>query len=265
MVGKPNPKTAMGELQGPASTTKVLVAEDNLINQKILKVLLQKGGYEVTMVSNGKEALAVLAQHSPDVVVLDYQMPELNGLETLKAIREHSRKSIQSVRVVFFTGESNEQTLQDIKDLKVSYVLRKPVQPDRLLDVLLQLQTPPEAAPVAAGTLHYLHRITDGNRPLMVELIEIFMQEAPAAIQNMKTHRSAGDWAALGSTIHKIRSNYKYIGVDAADELLEEWETALGKAELAAFSDEYVQKLERITRRAMEALTLEKLKLLESE
>lgn len=260
-----NPEIAMPELQGPAPTTKVLVAEDNLINQKILKALLQQGGYEVTLVPNGKEALRVLVHFEPDVVVLDYQMPELNGLETLKAIREHSRKSIQSVQVVFFTGESNEQTLQKMKDLGVAYVLRKPIQPARLLEILRQLHPPPEASPAPASILQYLHQITDGNKPLMVELIDIFMQEAPAAIQHMKMHRSAGNWAALGSTIHKIRSNYKYIGIDAADELLKEWETALEKAEQAAFSEAYVQQLERITQRAVEALTSEKGKLLDSK
>lgn len=114
------------------STKRVLVAEDNEVNQLMLTLLLQKWGAEVVLVDNGNEALDVLAKSSFDLVIMDIEMPGMNGLEAVK----HIRKSGNSLPVI---GITHTDYMGRAINAGMNNVLRKPVEPKALLAAIKPL------------------------------------------------------------------------------------------------------------------------------
>ena len=116
----------------PAEGLRVLLAEDNPVNQHLAQRLLEKRGHTVTVANNGREALALLASHNFDLVLMDVQMPEMDGFETTAAIRAIEQKTGQHLPIIAMTAHAmkgdEERCLQAGMD---SYVA-KPVQAQQL-------------------------------------------------------------------------------------------------------------------------------------
>lgn len=118
---------------------KVLVVDDDAFARKILKQFLRNFPCTVTEAENGVEALTCIAQDPPDMVLLDVEMPVLDGLATLQEIRASS--SFRHLQVVSVSGNSDRATVMKLIDLGISGFLLKPLRPDdtiRRLDVLFQ-------------------------------------------------------------------------------------------------------------------------------
>ena len=223
---------------------RLLVAEDNLINQRIVKELLRKEGHQPTVVSNGREALEVLGRQPFDAVILDYQMPEMDGLQALHALRTHASPRVRALPVLFFTGEADEGALALLGPYGVVQTLQKPVEPRTLLSAVARLAAPapPEPAPPAAP-IDYLRDITGGDALLMAELVDIFAEEVPAALRRMRACYAAGDWNALLKVTHRIQSNYKYVGMTAAESLVR---SLAADAEHGVRTDTYAARLHQL-------------------
>ncbi len=119
-----------------ASPLRVLLAEDNPVNQHLAQRLLEKRGHAVTIAGNGREALAMLASHNFDLVLMDIQMPEMDGFEATAAIREMEQKTGQHLPIIAMTAHAmkgdEERCLQAGMD---SYVA-KPIQTQQLFLVI---------------------------------------------------------------------------------------------------------------------------------
>ena len=87
----------------------ILVAEDNLINQQVILFILQKLGYEPTMVENGREALNAMSKDWYDIILMDLQMPEMDGLEATRAIRESSSRQPVIIALTANTMQGDEE------------------------------------------------------------------------------------------------------------------------------------------------------------
>lgn len=116
---------------------KVLIAEDEPYVTRVLKLVLQKGGYDVTVVKNGKEALEVYAKQPPDVLVTDVKMPHMGGRELVKTIRglENSR----NIPIVVMTSTLESENRDWLHDVGNVSFLGKPVSPKNLLRVVNNL------------------------------------------------------------------------------------------------------------------------------
>jgi DNA-binding response OmpR family regulator len=109
----------------------VLVADDDLVTQKILRITLECAGYEVTAVCDGEETLRVLEGWVPDVVILDVMMPKLDGFSVLRRIRDDPRTA--RIPVVLLTGRSSPDDLWRGWQEGVDYYLTKPFDSEELL------------------------------------------------------------------------------------------------------------------------------------
>ncbi len=245
---------------------RLLVAEDNHINQRIVKELLRKEGHQPTVVSNGREALEALGRQSFDAVLLDYQMPEMDGLQALHALRTHASPQVRNLPVLFFTGEADQETLALLGPYGVVQTLQKPIEPRKLMSAVARLasQAPPEPETLPAAPIDYLHDITGGDATLMAELVDIFAEEVPAALRRMQACYAAGDWQALLKVTHRIQSNYKYVGMTAAESLVR---LLAADAEHAVQTDTYparLQQLQEMTDEFIAVLLRKKQELLRS-
>ncbi len=111
---------------------RVLVIEDNADLRDYLRLALGAQGYEVLTAKNGREALGYLNGHVVDVVLTDLFMPEMDGIETIAAVRRHFPK----VRVVAMSGRPGVDYLKVARELGVARSLRKPFEMDELLNAL---------------------------------------------------------------------------------------------------------------------------------
>ena len=234
---------------------RLLVAEDNLINQRIVKELLRKEGHQLTMVSNGVEALDALGRQSFDAVILDYQMPEMDGLQALQALRTHANPGVRELPVLFFTGEADEEILALLGPYGVVQTLQKPIEPRKLISAVAGLATPAvtETATPLVAPIDYLRDITGGDTTLMAELVDIFAEEVPAALQRMQACYAVGDWNGLQKVTHRIQSNYKSVGMTAAASLVRSF---AADAEQAIRTDTFAARIQQLQEMTDEFITV---------
>jgi len=239
---------------------KILLAEDNAVTQKLLATVLRYWGHSVSVVSNGLEALSELNKQAFDLLILDYQMPEMDGYETLLHIQKAGDQRLKEMPVMFLTGEISTDTLKQLQDSGVSCFLRKPIQHEVLFRTLYQLlrQKLPLRANKGRASTKYLRKITQANKELMVELIDVFIEEAPSNFEKLKNYCLMEDWYNLKKLVHKIKANYVYVGMNGHEPLLEDLELDI---ERKLYPETYLAKvieLENITLKAISSLQKKK-------
>ncbi len=118
---------------------RILVAEDNAINQELLRRVLNNRGYSVTTVENGIEALKVLESDYFDLLLLDLQMPELDGYETARQIRAREKESGRRIPIIALTGHAQDEDRQRCLDEDMQDHISKPFQITNLLQTIARL------------------------------------------------------------------------------------------------------------------------------
>jgi CheY-like chemotaxis protein len=142
------------ELHQPSQRVvlRVLVAEDNLVNQTVAARLLEKRGHVVTVVGDGRLAVAAHANGDFDVILMDVQMPEMDGFEATAAIREHERTTGGHIPIIAMTAHAMRGDEARCLEAGMDTYLSKPIQVDRLLEALSGLKPAPRSTqlPVSA-------------------------------------------------------------------------------------------------------------------
>jgi two-component system, sensor histidine kinase and response regulator len=120
---------------------RILVAEDNVINQKLVVRLLEKHGYMVVVASDGKEALAALARESFDLVLMDVQMPEIGGFEATAAIRQRERDTGGYVPIIALTAHAMRGDYERCLAVGMDAHVAKPIRPQDLFEAIERVLT----------------------------------------------------------------------------------------------------------------------------
>jgi signal transduction histidine kinase/CheY-like chemotaxis protein len=127
------------EIPEPARTLRLLLAEDNPVNQKLALRLLEKRGHSVLVAGDGQEALALFESHAVDLILMDLQMPKMNGIEATKAIRERGRNGAARTPIVAMTACVLESDRQRCLDAGMDGYLSKPVRAAELYEMIDKL------------------------------------------------------------------------------------------------------------------------------
>jgi len=252
---------------------RILVAEDHPTNQKLIALMLGRLGYRADMVSNGLEALAALESTPYDVVLMDVQMPEMDGLEATRQIRGRWPAGT-GPRIVAMTANVMKEDRDACTAAGMNDYLSKPILVDELIATLSRCRPkvePPEAMaeparlstlPVKPGNalaaapvqvldqaaLAALLKVVGGEQALLIELVESFLQETPPLLSQMRRSAANGEAETLRRAAHTLKSSSRDFGAVRLSELCRELE-AMGKAgNLAGAADlaaqvetEYVQ------------------------
>ncbi|MBF0395822.1 MAG: AAA family ATPase [Desulfobacterales bacterium] len=116
---------------------RILIAEDNILNQQLILRYLNKAGYSADIVSNGKETLSALEKHSYDVVLMDVEMPEMNGIEATKKIRSHDSLTVnRDVPIIAMTAHAMQRDNDPCLQAGMNDYISKPIKPNLLLEIV---------------------------------------------------------------------------------------------------------------------------------
>jgi two-component system, sensor histidine kinase and response regulator len=193
----------------------VLLAEDNAVNQKVVIGMLADQGHEITIVDNGRDAAAAAAQQLFDVVLMDVQMPLMSGIEATSTIRDAERGTGRHVPIVAMTAHAMKGDRERFLAAGMDDYVSKPLRADEVLAAIARATrgNPPvaEQRPERIATTNELDVPSilaglGGSRELLREVIDVFVNDAPARLTDTRTALAAGDGAAIAGQAHALKS-----------------------------------------------------------
>jgi PAS domain S-box-containing protein len=193
------------ELPPAVRPLRVLLAEDNPVNQELGRKLLEKQGHDVIVVSNGHEALAALgvATNAPgrfDVVLMDVQMPEMNGLEATARIRAWDQRTGRHTPIIALTAHALPGDRERCLAAGMNGYVSKPLRPEELCRALAEVTSVEGPALDLAAAAARL----GGNVPLVSQLVGVFCDHLPKALAELREALAAGDASRLETSAHAL-------------------------------------------------------------
>jgi CheY-like chemotaxis protein/HPt (histidine-containing phosphotransfer) domain-containing protein len=197
---------------------RILVAEDNAVNQKVLTRMLERLGYRADVAANGIEVLDSLERQRYDVVLMDVQMPEMDGIEAARRIFQRCDRH-EAPRLIAMTANAMPGDRELALSVGMEGYLTKPIDVVTLRQALLGLgerqlpQPRPAIESLDAGRLDELAAMDEDNSTNMVRsLIDLFLSESPELMRSLWNALRARDAARLRATAHRFLSSVENIG-----------------------------------------------------
>jgi CheY-like chemotaxis protein/HPt (histidine-containing phosphotransfer) domain-containing protein len=228
---------------------RILLAEDNTINQKVALRLLEKLGYHADVASNGLEVLHTLKQLPYDVVLMDIQMPEMDGIEATRAIRAEWDPHRQP-HIVAMTAHAMEGVRESLLQAGMDDYVRKPIKLEELVGALQRVEPSAApapssalasvpahsepAAPAASGdpvppepvdfrVLEHLKTVM-GSAEVFQELIGLYLEDTPELLASLRQALECGDIQVFVRAAHSLKSSSAQVGAMRLSDLSERLE-----------------------------------------
>ena len=231
-VPAPDRARAVNPMRG-----SVLVVEDNQLNWKVAGAMLRKLGLEMSVASNGREALDMVRERNFDLVLMDCQMPVLDGYKATTAIRQLPSERTRRLPIIALTANSMRGDEQKCRDVGMDDFLAKPYTQTQLRAALARWLPEVDTMPVSSApdaldqplanqgltmnsainpsTLAALRELDpDGDMNLMTELLESFLEEAEHGIARIESAILFGDCKAVSKAAHILKSGAANVGAE---------------------------------------------------
>ncbi|MFV5687898.1 response regulator [Flavobacterium sp. ZT3R25] len=246
------------ELDSEMKNIKILVVEDIALNQLLMKTLLDDFGFERDIAENGKIAIEKLKEKEYDIILMDLQMPEMNGFEATEYIRKTMNSKIP---IIALTADVTTVDLAKCKAVGMNDYLAKPVDEKLLYSKIVNILTKPKRTEVneileeeqntkkklRCIDLVYLNQRTKSNPKLMMEMISLYLAQTPPLISTIRQSLEEQNWQLLGSAAHKMIPSFSIMGISPDFEnmakRIQEFATAQEKNEEI---HDLVQQLEEV-------------------
>ena len=212
------------ELDSEIKGIKVLVVEDIRLNQLLMKTLLDDFEFECDIADNGLIAIEKLKAKSYDIVLMDLQMPEMNGFEATTCIREEMNSNIP---IIALTADVTTVDLAKCTAVGMNDYIAKPVDEKLLYTKIIGavkkskliygynvVEKEIETKVLKYTDLHYLIQRTKSNPILMMEMISLYLEQTPPLISAMKQSWKEKDWASLYAAVHKMIPSFLIMGIN---------------------------------------------------
>lgn len=210
---------------------KLLVAEDLPFNQKFILRLLDRWGHDTTLVENGREAVEACINDNFDLVLMDVQMPEMDGLEATRKIREHEKTAQTHTPIIAMTAHAMKGDRQKCIDSGMDDYVSKPISSDILLRAMLSLVSNGHAKAMELGKERQasedkpildkdtLLKAFNNDSELAKDLIEIFIADYPDLMEKLRSAIKDGDAVEMRRHAHSIKGMLKNFQADTAAEI----------------------------------------------
>lgn len=237
----------------------ILLAEDNPVNRQLAVRILEKYGHKVVMVEDGKKALEALDREIFDLILMDVQMPEMDGLSATAAIRENERKTGEHIPIIAMTAHAMKGDREKCIDAGMDGYVSKPIKVEELLMAIENsgngaieqiAQTPSEKT----FDLDTAIDRTGGDEELIAELADIFIDDCPRMMADILDAVTRKDDNAIASAAHALKGAVANFAAGPAFELALELEMIGRKSDLTR-SKEVYKSLDGEIERLVDELT----------
>ena len=261
----------MPELDIEINNIKVLVVEDIAINQLLMKTILDEFGFEREIASNGKIAIEKLEAGQYDIVLMDLQMPEMDGFEATDYIRNVMKSNIP---IVALTADVTTVDLAKCTAVGMNDYIAKPVDDRLLYNKIISLVKPNkpteedtfeeknQSLTVNCIHLDYLKERTKSNPILMMEMISLYLQQTPPLVEAMKQSLKDKNWPGVYAAVHKMIPSLAIVGIsDEFQNMAKKVQEYAGKQEARAHIPDMILQIGNICLQACVELEKEYLTL----
>jgi two-component system sensor histidine kinase RpfC len=253
----------------PEATLQILVAEDNPVNQKVTRRILEHAGHAVHIVASGDEALEALEHAEFDLFIVDINMPGLSGLQVVKLYRM-AHLDGRHLPIVALTADATPETRKLAEEAGIDLFLTKPVEAKRLLDAIERVGHAPAGAPAVPGAraspqvtkisshprfrpeaypainwsvIDQLSRFADGD-DFVRETLEEYIVNGHGLLVKIAAAATEGDARAFRDGVHALRGTSGNVGAEALARLCQDMH-GMTRDRLCASGEEYVRQLQR--------------------
>jgi signal transduction histidine kinase/CheY-like chemotaxis protein/HPt (histidine-containing phosphotransfer) domain-containing protein len=224
--GLPNKNPRIREALRPLH---VLIVEDNPLNQKVAATMLKKQGHQIVVCSNGREALEALPKEKVDLILMDVQMPEMDGFEATERIRDREKADGGRIPIVAMTAHAMKGDRERCLSAGMDGYISKPIRSDDLLSVIEKFgnqsqdkkSDSPSAAKPAGPIAEDLEDIFDlskamsavnGDKAIFEELANMFLQVSEEKMAKLREGVDRGDALAIEKAAHSLKGTVGYFG-----------------------------------------------------
>ncbi|MEM7110259.1 MAG: ATP-binding protein, partial [Bacteroidota bacterium] len=196
--------------------TKVLLVEDNDINRLYALNILKKWHCQIDQAENGYTALEKLKANDYDIILMDVQMPIMDGYEATKAIRKAFADEKSKIPIIALTANAIKGDNEKCLEMGMNDYLSKPFQPELLFDVMSKFiderEKPKSDAEII--DLSYLQGVCNNDQNFMREMIDTFVNNTPQIISEMMDRSAKNDWKQVSALAHKLKPSVTFMGLN---------------------------------------------------
>jgi CheY-like chemotaxis protein/HPt (histidine-containing phosphotransfer) domain-containing protein len=201
---------------------KILVAEDNLMNRRLMELWLSEWGYSFDIVENGRLAVEQFGRDNYELVLMDIQMPEMDGLTASRHIRQDYRSEVPIIAITA-KGQSG---CDNCAAYGITEILSKPIQ-EELLRQKIERYTEGSFPHEGIGfdynsllnqsviNLDYLNGISKGRKGFVIEMARLFVQQFPKELGAAENALRNNDFVGLSKAMHSMKSTVGFVGMHA--------------------------------------------------
>jgi PAS domain S-box-containing protein len=215
------------EVTDEVQNINVLVVEDIALNQLLMRTLLDDFGFGCDIASNGQIAIDKMSKSHYDIILMDLQMPVMNGFEATKYIRNTLKSNIP---IIALTADVTTADLSKCNAVGMNDYIAKPVNERLLYSKIVKIldkknketneETVQRINQVRCTDLNYLMQRTKSNPALMSEMILLYLNQTPPLVSTMKQSYINKDWNMLYATVHKLIPSFSIVGIHQDFEII---------------------------------------------
>jgi len=252
-------------MEETGSKIRILLAEDNIINQKVALGVLAKIGYRADVASNGREVLTALEKTPYDLILMDVQMPEMDGFEATAAIRQKESEMGRHIPIIAMTAHAMKGDRELCLEKGMDDYVSKPIQPKDLSAainrqlgnmVLPQPEVPPSDGSDGKAVFDqkFLLDRLEGDEELFKEIVRTFLDDAPLQVEKLKQALREENLSQIEKQAHSLKGAAMNIGGNALQAIAFEVELSGKKGDLKR-NQELIPRLEKEFTRLQKALS----------
>ena len=248
-IGMPKQGFAFDPLMAKSHPLRILLAEDNVVNQKVATHILRRMGYRTDIAANGLEVLTALSQQSYDLIFMDMQMPEMDGLEATKQIQKDWQNGKLKNKPVIVAMTAN--AMQGDREMCIAAgmddYLSKPIRNAELVRVLLACPSviAPKSMASSSVNINALHEVAHdigGDDPaFLMELVDSYLDNSQSLLQELYTSFAQKNFEVMLRASHTLKSSSTVVGAETLSTLCRELEENLRNNRLEDLDNKVTQ------------------------
>jgi PAS domain S-box-containing protein len=266
---KKTPGTTLKNSEYNFEGLKALIVEDNEMNQLVIVKFLEQQKILTKVAGNGQEALTLLKKNNFDFILMDLQMPEMDGYEASLYIREKMKNN--KIPIIALTASASDDIENKVMKAGMNDYITKPFEPSILFSIIAlhtgadkkkyinkeKMENSANIPKTKIIDLSYLHEASAGNKAFITEMISIFLEQTPGFINHLIETSKEKNWLEFRKTLHKIKPTIIMMGIHSLEGDVPKIENSVKKGVDLDLVPALVDKMETICKKAYEELKTE--------